>query len=483
MQLRASLAILFLTLLSPLMAIEHCEQSAQRSIASRELADINSIGERIIPEIKCFSERMFSIQDKSDRFMAPAQVTTFSTGGARLLRFRSPPYGELIFNLEDGVSTWKTQEFSEAIVIEDEVIGIRRLKHSNAPQRGTIFNQLPSEMRRVFTALEKVGKETLREEISLCSIPEPTERDFRVKMLSEEVTQCKALISKVKGFVDCQDNNSCAEYYLSEFGDLKRGEAPEKMNHEHMYRVNQGLSKRKKVIGGLIALDYAVSYSVWGTLAFMAARGYKVVKAATAWGILSNSFSLIWPFVFDFENCKPEAQGGNIDDCRALSPKRMTSNFQAQLLDIIMKPDDFDPIAASEDGGLGRVVCLSMEALYLQEAARYKSLPEISCSKYTMEIGSRNYLIKSDGHLAHGRSGNQTLHYYLDGDFIVENPLTGESRNLTADDPKFNSFGSYSEYMLDYRELSLLRPRIEEALNSEECRKLPAHQDDFVRSR
>lgn len=478
-----SLSLFFTLFNVQVLADDRCRAELSLTPLSRELAQIRPVHNQLVPEIKCFSERMISIRDKNDAQMAPAQLTAYESNGNKDLRFRDPANGELIYSLADGSSVWESTDLTEAIVVEKENIGVRRLRYAQAPERGSVFRQLPTRMRRVFTSLERMGKAQLNEELSLCAIADPSERDFREKMLPEEVNQCKQLISKVKSLIDCQEIGNCSEVYVNKFAHLAKGEAPARMNHEHMYEVNRGLSKREKVIGGLLAVDYAVSYSIWGSLAFMAARGYKVVKAATAWGIVSNALTFIWPFAFDFENCKPESEGGTIDDCRALSPKRMSSNFQAQLSDIIMEPDQFNSIANSEDGGLGRVVCLSMEALYLQEIARFTSLPEVTCSKHTMEIGHRNYLIMSDGHLSGIHSGRERVHFYSDGGFFLENTDTGESRDLLAQKPVLDSFSIYSEYLMDYRELSLLKPRIEEALQSEDCKRLPALHDDFVRKK
>jgi hypothetical protein len=89
----------------------------------------------------------------------------------------------------------------------------------------------------------------------------------------------------------------------------------------------------------------------------------------------------------------------------------------------------------------------------------------------------------SDGHLSSIHSGREKVHFYSDGGFFLENTETGESRDLLAQKPVLDSYSTYSEYLMDYRELSLLKPRIEEALQSEDCKRLPALHDDFVRKK
>lgn len=393
-----------------------------------------------------------------------------------------PPYGRLKFNLETKKAFWFSVESNKQFLVtfEGERPGYMAPRYPQAPQRGDLFYPLPKHIAEVYFSFMYKGFEGISDSFNECKFPVPGERDFREKLTPEEIGQCKSLIGKLKGLIDCgpKEGTDCAEIYQKEFGYLlERDENGEiksvpKMNADEMYLANAGLSERSKTIGKLLVADYAVSYGVWGAMGLAATRGYKVVKAATYWGIASNAFSLVWPFSFDFENCRPVDQGGNLDDCRALNPSRFSERFQNELMNILIEPSRLDKFSNIEDGGLGRVVCLSMEHLYLNEAARFKSLPTPRCDKHTVMIGTQNYLYQSEGHLLKGNSGHDSVHFYLNGDFIEENHDTGMKRNLREHHQESDSFRVYSQNQRDYRELMLLRPRIQEVLKEDSCKPL-----------
>ncbi|MCR9203058.1 MAG: hypothetical protein NXH75_00665 [Halobacteriovoraceae bacterium] len=473
-----------------LFASDDCLQADLATLANTHAIHFQNFNSQMEPKVTCYSDKMISIRDKSDRLMDDSKLIRRSGNGEKdEVVFINPSYGELIFDMKSQKASWFEPQLAShfEIVMKDNVPGIMRPRYPLAPERGQVFQRLPVPMEKTYTAFLYKGFEGINKSFNDCKYVDPGEKDFRSPLTSNEVNQCKKLIGKVKNLLDCGSDGNCAEIYQNEFGYLKiRNEDEEKpvvkkMNSEEMYLANAGLSKRAKTIGTLLVADYAVSYGAWGAMAIAATKGYKVLKTATYWGIFSNAFTAVWPFSFDFENCKPPEKGGNLDDCRALNPSRMSSNFQNELTKIIDDPKRFEIFEKSEDGGLGRVVCLSMEHLYLNEAARYEVLPEPRCDKHTVTIGTQNYLYSSDGHLIQRRSGHDSVHFYLDGAIFEENHDTGNIRDLRDNNQSFDSFKVYSEIQADHRNLNLLRPKIQNVLAEESCKRLGPIPGEFQR--